>query len=107
MNTELLNKINNLPTSDGGIKYPRGTLVFIGSLPQHKRHFTQNTYAVVEGTYASMYGGKDNKDYSLVVLDENLNAINRVAWYHESELDFICSDVGKGLGIIEQYYNKM
>jgi hypothetical protein len=71
-------------------KFPIGTRVFVAKdLGPAMSHFPSGCEAIVDGTYAQQYGGRDTKSYDLQLLDENGSPCNRVAWYHEDQLTWI------------------
>ena len=85
-------------------KFARGSKVAVcKEMPRYMSHFRSGFNAIVEYTYAQKYGGYDIDSYSLIVLNDNDEPINSIAWYEENQLTLISDDVNKGKEIIEKY----
>lgn len=66
-------------------KFNKGDLVRIASdLGRSMSHFTSDCDAIVIGSYADQYGGRDTKSYTL-----HLKVCGESAWYYESQLTLI------------------
>lgn len=71
-------------------KFPRGTLVRItANLPECMSHFDSDCEAIVDHTYHEAYGGGNVKSYSLLLLDESREPVQRVSWYEEDQLSLV------------------
>lgn len=90
-----------------GQKFKRGTRVYVmpAMMPVHQSHFESGFEAIVEHTYSERYWGDDVDSYSLIVLENN-EPVNAVAWYYTYQLALVSDDISLGLGLIEKYYNK-
>ena len=75
-------------------------------MPPMMSHFQCGFNAIVEYTYKERYGNGNHDSYSLVVLDENSNPVNSVAWYNQYQLTLVDNDRLRGLDIIDQYKQK-
>ncbi len=85
-------------------KFARGSEVFIcKEMPISMSHFPSGFNAIVEYTYKQRYGGDNIDSYSIIVLDENKEPTNAIAWYYENQLTLISDDVARGKEIIEKY----
>ncbi len=66
-------------------KFRRGDLVRIADdLGPHMPHFTKGVDAIVLGSYADKYGGKDRKSYSLLI-----HGVGSLSWYDEWQLTLV------------------
>lgn len=85
-------------------KFSRGVRIKVcKEMPEIMLHFHSDFEAIVEGTYAELYGGDNIKEYSLIMLNEVGEPINAVAWYWKSQLTLINDNIEEGLKIIENY----
>lgn len=74
-------------------------------------HFIRNSLAVVEGSYVDLFGSQimgepseeQYKEYSLVLLDEDLKPVNSCAWYREEQLSLVSNNTERGKHIINKY----
>lgn len=85
-----------------GQKFPTGTRVHIAkNLGSTMSHFQSGIDAIIYYTYAQEYGGRNVKDYGLIVLDKEPYYC---AWYHEHQLTKVKGHhIAEGLKIIAQY----
>lgn len=90
-------------------KYTKGSIVRIANdLGPCMYLFTKDTFAIVEGTYASLYGGHDVDSYALIV--KNKNGIwSEISWYYENQINlvddiYLCKEIE--MDFKENYYNK-
>jgi hypothetical protein len=69
-------------------KFPELTFVRIdvdAKLNPEMSHFDTGFDAIIEGSYAQLYGGGDTKSYSVYKLHEGV-IVNNVAWYEEHQI---------------------
>ena len=74
-------------------------------------HFERNCLAVVEGSFVDLYGSgimgepseENYKEYSLVLLDANLNPLNSCSWYREEQLSLVSNNTERRKQIINKY----
>jgi len=89
-------------------KFKRGAKIRVcKEMPPNMSHFDSDFEAIVEYTYNQKYGGGDIDSYSLIMLDENGDPINSIAWYEENQLTLIDNDIKTGLKIISNYENNL
>jgi hypothetical protein len=87
-----------------GQKFLRGQRVRIDKvMPSCMSHFECNTDAIISYTYAQKFGGNNIKSYNLMLINENDEPWNMVAWYEENQLTLISEDIKDGLEMIEKY----
>jgi len=85
-------------------KYFRGHRVLVDhEMPDCMSHFEKGFEAIVIGSYSDKYGGQDVDKYSLCVLNNDDEPINRTSWYHEDQLILIDKDRDKGEQILQAY----
>lgn len=85
-------------------KFKRGSRVKVcKEMPPEMEHFDSDFEAIVEYTCDQKYNDGDIDSYSLIMLDENNNPIDSVAWYEENQLTLINADIKTGLKIINDY----
>lgn len=69
-------------------KYEKGDHVMIAKdLGECMSHFTCDAEAIIIGSYADQYGGKDTKSYTI-----HIKGHGQVSWYREHQLSLIKSD---------------
>ena len=67
-------------------KFKELTFVHITKdLPKSMSHFECDFDAIVEGTYAQLWGGDDVDSYSVYQLRKG-KIVNCISWYHEDQL---------------------
>lgn len=92
----------------GGQKFPRGSFVRVAKeMPFSMAHFECNFVGVVEGSYLQIcgHGGYGSaKEYQLIMLNDDHDPVNAIAWYPEELLTLVDDDTQKGRDIIE-YWN--
>jgi len=70
-----------------GQKFMAGTKVHITKdLGHSMKHFPSDCDALVDHSYAELYGGDDILSYSLTLLNSSGNETGSVAWYKEDQL---------------------
>lgn len=90
-------------------KYPKGSIVRIAcDLGSHMSHFIKDTFAIVEGTYASMYGGNNVNSYSLIIKYPD-GKWSECSWYLEKQINlvddiYLCKEIE--MDFKENYHNK-
>lgn len=106
--------------NDGKQKFSKGMFVWISNDERlfdghdgrgSMLHFERNCLAVVEGSFVDLYGSgimgepseENYKEYSLVLLDANLNPFNSCAWYREEQLSLVSNNTERGKQIINKY----
>ena len=79
-------RLNTMPKRQ---KFPMGMFVRIAKdLGDNMSHFTSDTVAIVEFTYAHAFGGGNVDSYSLIVKRSN-GTWSSSAWYYENQLTLI------------------
>jgi hypothetical protein len=59
-------------------------------MPFYKEHFDNDFVGIVEGTYKQIYGGSDDKSYSIYKLNKDKTKIvDAIAWYEENQLTLL------------------
>lgn len=60
--------------------------------------------AIIEGSYKNIYGGDDVTNYAVWILNKaGTKIVNSVAWYDESELEFVKVDNDLANQLINDY----
>ena len=73
-------------------------------MPPHMSHFHSAFDAIVKGTYSQLYGGDNNKQYSLYIV-ENGKVVGNVSWYYEDQLTLLSENVLDAVDMVETYLN--
>jgi len=92
-------------------KYLRGMKVHVGKdLPPNMSHFERDFDAIIVGSYVDQFGSqlmtladdRNYKMYSVAILkDERI--VNILAWYDESHLRLIDSNIYEGILRLQEY----
>jgi hypothetical protein len=72
------------------------------AMPRSMSHFTKGVEAIVNGTYAQKYHGRNYSDYSLGIIKDG-KIYNFSAWYPENLLTLVDDDTIKGMEMLEEY----